>query len=88
MLRVIVRTVDSGAAANVGGPVIERFSTIDIDAPEVEQALTSSGAYQDVQVIGVEVLPKDPEPGTLEYALDVLDGTDARRQLNRERSEG
>lgn len=53
MLRLIVRSVDCGAACHVGGPVATKFATFDIDAPEVEQYLKGAEKYEDREVIGV-----------------------------------
>lgn len=39
MLRVIVRTSDTGAAAHVGGPVEVSVRTFDIEAADLEQFL-------------------------------------------------
>lgn len=63
MIRVIIEIADAGMAANVGGPVHTRHLTIDVDAPEVEKALQSTGAYDERRVIGVEVLPAPAQTG-------------------------
>ena len=68
MLRVIVRTVDCGAAANVGGPVETRFKTFDIDQPDLEQHLRMTQQYATNEVIGVELLYM-PAPETDVTAL-------------------
>ena len=39
MIRIICTETDFGDAANIGGPVIVRHKTFDIDAPEVEEWL-------------------------------------------------
>lgn len=66
MIRIIVRTDNALMAVNVGGSVLTKYRTIDINAPEVEAALMSGGSNQDgsfehTQVVGVEVLPSNHE---------------------------
>lgn len=63
-LRLIVRTDDAGMAAHVGGDVLTRWRTFEIEAPELELFLR---AERDTslchrQVVGVELLPAAPEP--------------------------
>lgn len=57
MLRAIIRIVDCGAAANVGGPVETRHLTIDFDAPKIEAVLSKKAYFYHVECIGIEVLP-------------------------------
>lgn len=64
MIRIIVRTDNALMAAHVGGSVLTRYRTIDIEAPEVEAALMSGGskedgAFEHTQVVGVEVVRAD-----------------------------
>lgn len=59
MLRMIVRTVDTGAAANVGGPVSVTWRTLDVHAPELEALLRDEGGYRSRELVGVDLLP-DP----------------------------
>lgn len=62
MIRVIVRTSDCGAAANVGGPVDLYFKTFDVPSAELEHYLTEDkGKYSTREVVGVEVLAGKPE---------------------------
>lgn len=60
MLRIIVRTVDSGTAAHLGGPgtpIDTSFKTFDVDAPQVEAFLRqwAPGHHIERCVVGVEV---------------------------------
>lgn len=57
MIRIIVRTDDAGMAANVGGAVLSKFKTVDIDCPEVEAILRKESSLAHSQVVGVELLP-------------------------------
>lgn len=61
MLRLIIRTDDFGAAANVGGNASTTFRTIDIDAPEAEAFLrqVEDWAYCNREVVGAELLEND-----------------------------
>lgn len=58
-LRIITRYTDCGAAANVGGPVIEAYRTFDVDLPELVAYLTAPRDNQWVTrtVIGAELVP-------------------------------
>lgn len=60
MLRIIVRIDDAGMAANVGGPVLSTYRTIDVDLPELEELLRTHSpaamSYVHAQVVGVEVI--------------------------------
>lgn len=56
MIRLIVRSTNVGAAANVGGPVDIGFKTFDIEAPELESYLSINQAYLSREVIGVELI--------------------------------
>lgn len=56
MLRIVIQHVHTGSACNVGGPVTTRVQTFDAELPEVEQALRSADRWNDVQVVGIEVL--------------------------------
>ena len=68
MLRLIIQTTDFGEAANVGGPVITRLRTIDVELPEVEKHLrefddakaNGKTVWSNRQLIGVEVI-KSPK---------------------------
>ena len=62
MLRIIVRTVDSSTACNIGGPgtpLDVSFDTFEIDAPHIEEFLTEFVGKQNACVercvIGVEL---------------------------------
>ena len=58
MIRVVVQIADACMAANVGGPVMTWIKTFDIEAPELEQLLSSEGnPYREQHVVGVEVIP-------------------------------
>jgi hypothetical protein len=39
MIRIAIVTCDYGAAANIGGPVVNTLKTFDLEAPEVEKFL-------------------------------------------------
>lgn len=60
MIRLIIRHDDAAMAANLGGAVLTRYQTMDIDLPALETALTSGGfgenGYAHTQLIGCEVL--------------------------------
>lgn len=57
MLRIIVRSIDSGEACNVGGPVHTRLTTFDVDLPEIEKLLIPIyKSYVTTEVIGVEII--------------------------------
>lgn len=66
MLRAIIRIVDTGAAANVGGPVDVSYITIDFDAPAIELEIAPiDGSCQVREVIGIELLRDyDDSPGS------------------------
>lgn len=73
MLRLIVRTDDCGAAANVGGAVDTSFRTFDIAAPDVEALLRAcppGTTYCTRQVIGVEVIGPEPESLAIQTTAD------------------
>lgn len=59
-LRIIVRTVDCAAAANVGGPVAVDHKTFVVDLPELEAYLRAPNprtmAYATREVTGIELL--------------------------------
>lgn len=60
-LRLICRESDSGAACNVGGPVIETYRTFDVEvAGDVWEWLARDAIYNSRRVIGVEVLQDVP----------------------------
>ena len=67
MIRVIVRSADRGAAANVGGPVDVEYRTFDIEVPELESFLhqpkKENWTYTFREVIGVEVAETPKEKG-------------------------
>jgi len=56
MIRLIVRTVDIGGAAHVGGPVIESFKTFDIEDNALESHLreVEGNKWVSRQVIGID----------------------------------
>jgi len=58
MLRIIVKTDNAGMAGNVGGSVLEKFKTFDVELPEVEAHLNAvkGNGYAHAQVIGVEII--------------------------------
>lgn len=56
MLRIVLQRVHTGAACNVGGPVTTSVRTFDVDLPEVEQVMRSEDRWNDVHVVGIEVL--------------------------------
>lgn len=56
MLRVVFQRIHTGAACNIGGPVTSSVRTFDVDLPEVEQFMRSEDKWNDVNVIGIEVL--------------------------------
>jgi hypothetical protein len=66
VIRVIVATVNSLRAANVGGPVDISYRSFDIAAPDLEAFMGerknwSVNALQDRTIIGVELLPETGE---------------------------
>lgn len=73
MLRIIVRTVDYGRAANIGGSPVETLKTFDVSAPEVEAFMEEYRAdikkeqehkrqiWWDRSIAGVEVLDRKEE---------------------------
>jgi len=65
VIRLIVRTNDFGAAANVGGPVNVTFQTFDVGAPILEAFLRAKDGdlYCRREVVGVEVLCHPQELG-------------------------
>jgi hypothetical protein len=60
VIRIIVRSSDCGAAANVGGPVYTDYRTFDVDIPELEEFLREQRTYLVREVVGVEVLERKP----------------------------
>lgn len=61
MIRVIVTTVNAGAAANVGGPVHVQHKTFDVSAPALEAFMSEKlGSYTERSIAGVEVIEGDP----------------------------
>ncbi len=56
MLRIVLQTVHTGDAANIGGPVLTKVVTFDVDLPTVESFLLSEDKWNSVQVMGIEVL--------------------------------
>ncbi len=60
MIRIIVRFDDGYLAANLGGAVLTRFKTFDVDLPEVEAALMAGGqsetAFAHGQIVGCEII--------------------------------
>jgi hypothetical protein len=63
MLRLIVQIVDTGAAANIGGPVETRYRTFDVDLPEVEAELRKADNWTTRHVVGAEVLAASSSEG-------------------------
>lgn len=60
MIRLIARSADRGAAANVGGPVDTEYKTFDVDLPEVEAwLLKNSGKYLWSEIVGAEIIKKE-----------------------------
>ena len=54
-IRIIVRTDDAGMASNVGGAVLTRFKTFEIQAPELEEFLGEKlDMYGQRQIVGTE----------------------------------
>ena len=64
MLRIIIQTSDYGDAAHVGGQVVNKLKTFDVDLPEVEahlrQYLDTTWEQRNFNrsVVGVEVLDR------------------------------
>lgn len=60
MIRLIFVQVNSGEAANVGGPVSVEHKTFDVDLPVVEKWLGEPAAMNDHwtrrEFVGIEVL--------------------------------
>ena len=58
MIRILCQVTDIGAAANIGGPVQDRYKTFDVDLPEVEEWINKEGQWEtrlvNVYFIGVE----------------------------------
>lgn len=65
MIRFIIRRDDAHMAANVGGAVLTRYRTFDIDHPALEEILTSGGfgetGFAHAQLIGCEVIRDESE---------------------------
>lgn len=61
MIRLIIRIDDAGMAANVGGAVLTEYRTFDLDAPEIEAALSAAAgkSYTHAQIVGAEVTNAD-----------------------------
>jgi hypothetical protein len=64
VIRFIVRRDNANMAANVGGAVLTTMHTVDADVPELERILVSGGvseiSFEHTQLIGAEILIKDP----------------------------
>lgn len=62
MLRLIVRESDVGDAANVGGPVLVRYKTFDVQLPQIEELLRLSPGqgWARYELIGAEILEQSP----------------------------
>jgi len=61
-VRLIVRTVDVGAACNVGGPVNVLYKSFDLHVPELESFLKKNQVkYVTSEVIGAELVEDDRE---------------------------
>ena len=56
MLRLVLQKVHTGDAANIGGPVTTEVFTFDFDLPDAERCLRGVDVWNNVHVIGVEVL--------------------------------
>ncbi len=76
MLRIIVRTVFSGEAIHVGGPVNVVHKTFDVDLPQVEVFIKGNQMYATVEVVGVEVLqiPTSPTRTDIADAIAAAEG--------------
>jgi hypothetical protein len=68
MIRLIVNIADAGLAANVGGPVQQRFKTFDIEHAELEKLLTPDprNSYRETYLSGCEIIASEAvnESGT------------------------
>lgn len=66
MIRLIVRIDDATMAANVGGAVHTTYRTFDIEHPEIEKLLTTSGVKPDqfcyATLVGAAAITKEPTP--------------------------
>ena len=60
-LRIIIQTSDYGTAANVGGPVLTKFKTFDVPAPDelVEFMEKNQGKWNYAHIHGAELLDKE-----------------------------
>ena len=61
MIRFIVRELDTGAACNVGGPVNQSYTTIDLKVPVLEAFLSESREYMARELVGLEIV-SPPQP--------------------------
>jgi len=60
VIRLIVHICDTSAAEAVGGPVVERYQTFDVELPEVERILRESPRWAPTRIVGAELLqPKE-----------------------------
>jgi hypothetical protein len=67
-IRLICTESESGAACNVGGPVVVTYRTFDLPCPpEVAEWLSGRGAYVERFISGVEVV-SPPNPPASERA--------------------
>jgi hypothetical protein len=70
VLRIIIRTEDRGAAANVNGATCDTYyTTFDVDLPEVEAYLLEhkSNGYVNRHLMGVQLEPINRVAGKTEY---------------------
>jgi hypothetical protein len=59
-LRIILRTESCYGTIHVGMPPVSKFRTLDVELPELEEALRSGGfgedSYEVTELVGVELL--------------------------------
>ena len=60
-LRIILRTKSCYGTIHAGMPPVSNFRTLDVDLPELEEALRSGGfsedSYEVTELVGIELLP-------------------------------
>lgn len=62
--RILCFEADAGMAANVGGPVVTRPRTFDVELPdEIGEWLNGSGGFINRGITGVEILAVPAERG-------------------------
>lgn len=59
MIKLICRSVNSGAAANIGGPVETRYVQFQIEHPTLEAWLKPIDKYESREVVGVLYEPNE-----------------------------